>query len=160
MIEKKIVLMYGEQTVQKSYRIPKSKFKEIDEAIKELLSKYEDPKTVVVFCKSKTKITGEVQDMKPIIDLEIKNKAPEWATKHKEVLRPTSEISNFKSRVLSELPRDAVSYKKSTKKFHSATKDVWYSKCYVDGKWEILEFEDFDSMEKYFEDKINQLKNK
>ena len=129
---KRVFLIYGESTVTVSFKVPESKKDEICSEIREkVLSKYEDPKRVIL--DSSKKNTGEVvkeqkQSVKKVVIKKEENPKKKSTTKSYNYLDTlplgTVELKNYGSKgAIREL------------------NDVFYTKRSLGGKLEIIQHE-------------------
>lgn len=91
MATRKIMLTYGEQTETLSIRVPISKSVEIRERFERILKEYENPQRVDV--EVRENLEKKSNPANDTLELVVNHKAPEWATKHKQVIK--TETSKF-----------------------------------------------------------------
>ena len=149
---KRVVLRYGENTISRSYRIPKSKFDQIDKEFREILSKHEDLKIVEVNIAKKKSLSTKGN-----------NKSVEKpAHSPAEDYEATSEISNSEGLDLSkanepisikEMPRDKKPYSLIKGDYDGlySSKGKWYTNKVVSNAIVIFEWTNLDSAKNYLD---------
>lgn len=123
MAKREVMMLYGEKTVQVNYRVPESKKDEIDVAIKAVLKRYENPQRIEIDVReSEQRVSKDIASKKPVtiheafeniekksnpaddtMEVVIEHKPPEWATKHKHVIKSTTaefEVGKIESQVV------------------------------------------------------------
>jgi len=129
---KSVFLIYGESTVTVSFKVPESKKDEICSEIREkVLSKYEDPKRVIL--DSSKKNTGEVVK-------EQKQSVKKVVIKKEESPKKKSTTKSYN--YIDTLPFGTVELKNyGSKGAIRELNDVFYTKRSLGGKLEIIQHE-------------------